>query len=150
MTTSWGDLIRSLGEAFGKLLSSEVSELMADLERSRRRFVAALILACAAMFMLFWAVGATAVVAFEALSTLMERWLAALFVLVLLLAIGAALAALAVRRFRSIERPMATAQRRLTDHLEWWQQSILQQQDMDKGLSMKSSQDEDSESPPLQ
>lgn len=129
MTTSWGELIRSLGEAFKVLLSSEVAALKADLERSRRRFFVALVLAAGAVFMLFWAVGASAVVAFEALSTAMERWLAALIVLFSLIAVGGALAALAVQKFRSIERPMATAQRRLSDHVEWWQEKVLQRQE---------------------
>jgi len=129
MTTSWRELIRSLGEAFGVLLSSEVAAFKADLERSRRRLLVALILACGAVFMLFWAVGVSTVVAFEALSTTMERWLAALIVLLTLIAVGGALAALAVRKFRSIEKPMATAQRHLSDHVGWWQEKVLQQQE---------------------
>jgi uncharacterized membrane protein YqjE len=134
MGTSWADLFRALGDAFSVLMTSEVVALREDLAESKRKLVAALTLAGFALFVLFWAIGAAAIVLFELLSTVVSRWLAALIILLILLAIGAILARIAMFRFRSIEPPLATAQRHLDDHIAWWQSSILGHDDQHKEL----------------
>ncbi len=135
MASSWADLFRALGDAFSVLMTSEAAALQEDLAESKRKLVAALILAVCALFVLFWAIGAAAIVVFEALSTYVSRWLAGLILLLVLLAVGAILARLAVLRFRSIESPLATAQRHLEDHVAWWQSSILGHDDPHQELA---------------
>lgn len=127
MASSWGDLFRALGEAFSVLMTSEVASLREDLVASRRNLVRALVLAALAVFVFFWAIGAATIVLFEGLSIVFSRWLAALFVFLFLLSIGAILGMVARNRFRSLESPLTTAQRRLEDHLNWWQGHILAQ-----------------------
>jgi hypothetical protein len=127
MASTWTDLFRALGDAFSLLMTSEVEALRDDLAASRRKFVNALVLASFAVFVFFWGIGAATIAVFEGFSTVFPRWLAALFVLLLLLLIGAILWRVAMNRFRSIDSPLATAQRRLEDHLEWWQNDILAQ-----------------------
>ena len=127
MTSSWTNLFRALGEAFSLLVTSEVVALREDLAASRRKFLNALAFASIAVFVFFWGIGAAAIAVFEGFSIVFPRWLAALFLLLLLLLIGAVLWRVAMNRFRSIDSPLATVQRRLEDHLEWWQSQILAQ-----------------------
>lgn len=127
MSSTWADLFRALGEAFSALLMSEASALKSDLAETRDALVKAVLTAIVAAFVLFWAVGAITVVIYEALSLAVDRWLAALIVLMLLLAIAAVLTNVAKRGFQRLESPVATVQRRLDDHVNWWKASVLEE-----------------------
>ena len=128
MSSTWTDLLRALGESFSVLMASEMSALRQDLAASRRKLFRALAIGGAAIFVLFLAIGAATVVIYEALAMVLDRWIAALIVLVFLLILGALLARIAVRTFESLESPVATVQRHVDDHVEWWQAAILDTQ----------------------
>ena len=128
MASSWTDLLRALGEAFSAVLSSEAQALRQDFAASRRKLVGTLVVAGLAFFVLFWAVGAAGISILEALSLVLPRWLSALIVLIVLLCVGGVLGMLAKRRFASIESPVDTVERRIANHVDWWQQSILDQE----------------------
>lgn len=126
MASNWSDLIRSLGEAFAVLVSSEVEALKQELSESRRRLVAALIIGTLALFTVFWSIGAAMMLGFEALATVVDRWMAALAVFLALIAVAGVLGAVARARLKSLESPMTTAQRRWSEHLDWWQEEVLE------------------------
>ena len=121
----WIDLFRSLGESLLEVLRAEVATLQQDLQRSGRQFGAALALFGGALFLLFWLVGLLLFTLIAVLNIWLELWAAALLVL-LLFAIGIAiLATLGMRRLRQVENPMDTVRRRVDEHLDWWQHSLL-------------------------
>lgn len=121
----WLDLFRDFGSSLLTLGRAELSAFQRDLSQSGRRLLAALGLFLAALVFAFWTVG----VATAFLVVLLARWLppwgAALAVtgLLALLATGLALAGRA--RLRQVESPLATARRRMDDHLTWWQGQTL-------------------------
>ena len=127
MASSWTDLLRALGQAFTVVVTSEAGALKQDLAASRRKLVVSLALGCLALFVLFWAVGAAGIALLEALSLVLPRWGSAGVVLLVLLCVGFLLGVMAKRRFTSIESPIDTVERRLANHLDWWQQNILGQ-----------------------
>lgn len=135
MASNWSDLIRSLGEAFAVLVSSEIDVLKQELAESRRRLVAAVLIGILALFVLFWSIGAAMMLGFEALATVVARWLAALIVLLVLASVAAVLGAIARTRLKSLESPLTTAQRRWSDHLEWWQKDVLESHSVERTLA---------------
>jgi cbb3-type cytochrome oxidase subunit 3 len=61
----------------------------------------------------------------ELLALWLPRWGAVLIVLVLLLVVVWILWVLAKKKLRQAERPTETVRRRVTDHLDWWQDRVL-------------------------
>ena len=125
MSSSWSGLLRALGDSFSALVTSEITALRDDLAASRKRLAVAAAIAAAALFVLFWAVGAASVVVFEILANWVSRWLAATIVFVALAVLGAILLRIALKRFESIESPLKTFERRYDEHVSWWNESIL-------------------------
>lgn len=121
--TGWLDLFRAFGTSLLALGQAELQAFQRDLAESGRRALAGLGLLLGALIFAFWTVG----VATAFLVVLLARWLppwgAALAVtgLLALLATGLALAGRA--RLRRLENPLATARRRMDDHLAWWQET---------------------------
>ncbi|MGB6002702.1 MAG: phage holin family protein [Thermoanaerobaculia bacterium] len=121
----WLGLLRSLGQAGTDLLRSEIDALGSDLADSGASLARAVGLFVAAAFVIFWAVGALGYFSIELLALWLPRWGAALIVFVLLLVVVWILWLLAKSKLREVEKPTETVRRRVTDHLDWWQDRVL-------------------------
>ncbi len=124
-TNGWLGVLHSLGQAGTDLLRSEMDALGSDLAATGASLARAVGLLLAAAFMIFWAVGALGFFAIELLALWLPRWGAALIVFALLLVVVWILWVLAKRKLREAERPTETVRRRVTDHLDWWQDRVL-------------------------
>jgi cytochrome c biogenesis protein CcdA len=124
-SNGWLALLRSLGQAGTDLLRSEIEALGSDLADSGASLTRAVGLFVAAAFVVFWAIGALGYFTIELLALWLPRWGAALIVLVLLLVVVWILWVVAKRKLREVEGPAATVRRRVTDHLDWWQDRVL-------------------------
>lgn len=117
----WLDLFRDFGSSLLTLGQAELRAFQRDLSESGRRALGALGLFLGALVFAFWTVG----VATAFLVVLLDRWLpvwgAALAVTGLLALIATVLALLGRAGLRRLENPLATARRRMDDHLAWWQ-----------------------------
>jgi hypothetical protein len=125
--SGWIDLFRSLGESLLEVLRAEVATLQEDLQRSGRHFGAALALFGGAAVLLFWMVGLLLFSLIALLNIWLQLWAAALIVLALFVAAIALLGWLGMRRLRQVENPMETVRRRVDEHFDWWQHSLLSQ-----------------------
>ena len=121
----WLGVLRSLGQAGTNLLRSEIDALGSDLADSGASLARAVGLFLAAAFVIFWAVGTLGFFAIELLALWLPRWGAALIVFVVLLVVVWILWVLAKKKLRQAERPTETVRRRVTDHLDWWQDRVL-------------------------
>lgn len=120
----WSEVLTPLGEAGWQLARAEYRALSSEVRNAGRKLLAALLLLMAALFALFWAIGALALVVFEAASLWLPRWGSSLVVLGLFLLTGAVVALVARRKLRSIEPPAETVKRRMSEHREWWERRI--------------------------
>ena len=116
---------RALGEALLGVLQAEVEALRADYRRAAARFTGAMVILGFAAGFAFWAVGALALLGFEALALWLPRWGAAAILGGVFAALAGGLGWWGARRLRSIEPPLATASRHLEEHLRWWQERVL-------------------------
>ena len=123
--TGWIDLIRSLGESLLAVLRAELAALQEDFSRSGRRLGVALGLLGGAAVLLFWMVGLLLFTLIVVLAVWLPLWAAALILLALFAIATGILASLGVRRLRQIENPMDNVRRRVDDHIDWWQNSLL-------------------------
>ena len=137
----WLGSLRSLGQAGGELLRSEVDALGSDLADSGATLTRAIGLFVAAAFVIFWAIGALGYLSIELLALWLPRWGAALSVLVLLLIVVWILWILAKRKLHEAEKPTETVRRRVADHLDWWHERVLDDASkgdrLDSGASRK-------------
>jgi len=124
-TDGWLGALRSLGQAGTNLLRSEIDALGSDLAASGASLTRAVGLFLAAACVIFWAIGALGFFSIELLALWLPRWGAALIVFVLLLVVVWILWVLAKKKLRQAERPTETIRRRVTDHLDWWQDRVL-------------------------
>lgn len=123
----WIQMVRGLGESLIEVLRAEVATLQDDFNRSGRHLGVALGLFGAALILLFWIVGLLIFVMVAALHEVLPLWLAALIVLIVF-AVGAGLLAwIGKRHIKNVENPMQTVRRRVDDHLDWWQNSLLRE-----------------------
>jgi len=127
----WIDLFRSLGEALLEVLRAELAALQEDFGRSGRHFGVALALFGGAAALGFWIIGLVIFVLVTLLNLWLPLWGAALIVLGIFVLTAAILAALGLRRFRKVENPITNVQRRVDDHLEWWQRLLAQPEPLD-------------------
>lgn len=127
----WIDLFRSLGEALLEVVRAELQALQGDLSRSGRHFGVALALFGGAAVLGFWIVGLILFVLIAVLDVWLPLWAAALIVLGIFLLAAAILGGLGLRRFRKVENPIANVQRRVDDHLDWWQRLLAQPEPLD-------------------
>ena len=125
--SGWIDLFRSLGESLLEVLRAEAATLQDDLQRSGRHFGVALAFFGGAVVLLFWMIGLLLFTLIALLNIWLQLWAAALIVLALFVAGIAILASLGMRRLRQVENPMETVRRRVDEHLDWWQHSLLTQ-----------------------
>ena len=124
----WIEMFRGLGESLLDVLRAEVSTLQEDLSRSGRIAGGALALLGVALILLFWIVGLLIFALIAVLAIWLELWAAALIVLGLFLVATGILAWLGVNRLKQVENPMQTFRRRVDDHLDWWQSTLLRDQ----------------------
>jgi putative superfamily III holin-X len=125
--SGWIDLFRSLGESLLEVLRAEVATLQDDLQRSGRHFGVALAFFGGAVVLLFWMIGLLLFTLIALLNIWLQLWAAALIVLGLFVVAIAILGWLGMRRLRQVENPMQTVRRRVDEHLDWWQHSLLSQ-----------------------
>lgn len=121
----WIEMFRGLGEALLDVLRAEVATLQEDLTRSGRIAGGALALLGVALILLFWIVGLLIFVLIAVLAIWLQLWAAALIVLALFLIAAAILAMMGVSRMKQVENPVQTFRRRVDDHLDWWQNTLL-------------------------
>jgi hypothetical protein len=121
----WIEMFRGLGEALLDVLRAEVATLQEDLTRSGRIAGGALALLGVALILAFWIVGLLVFTLIAVLAIWLQLWAAALIVLGLFLAATAILAWMGVNRFKQVENPVQTFRRRVDDHLDWWQNTLL-------------------------
>jgi hypothetical protein len=125
--SGWIDLFRSLGESLLEVLRAEAATLQDDLQRSGRHFGVALAFFGVAAVLVFWMVGLLLFSLIALLNIWLQLWAAALIVLALFVVAIAILGNLGMRRMRQVENPMETVRRRVDEHLDWWQHSLLSQ-----------------------
>jgi hypothetical protein len=123
--TGWIELFRSLGEALLEVFRAELDAIQQDLGRSGRHFGVALGLLGAAAVLLFWTVGLLLFTLALVLDIWLPLWAAALILLGLFALVTGILAWLGVRRIRQVENPVDNVRRRMDDHIDWWQHSLL-------------------------
>ncbi|REJ77096.1 MAG: phage holin family protein [Acidobacteria bacterium] len=107
-----------------QLLQAEIDELRAQLGAETARLVRlALIVGVAAGFA-FWGLAVLIAAAVLALALVLEPWLAALIVGLVLSAVAGGFAIWARARVRRMRSPAALVEERLRDHLAWWEREI--------------------------
>lgn len=121
---TWSARIRTIGEAFLGVLRAEIAEIAAEIGRSGRALVRALVLVGVAAGIAFWTVGLVLYFAIELLALVLPRWGAVGIVLGVFLLISLILLVTARRRFAAVESPAETVRRRFDDHRQWWQQRV--------------------------
>lgn len=126
--SGWIEMFRGLGESLLDVLRAEVATLQEDLSRSGRIAGGALALLGAALILLFWIVGLLIFALVAVLAVWLPLWGAALIVLALFLLVTGILAWLGMNRLKQVENPVQTFRRRVDDHLDWWQNTLLREQ----------------------
>jgi hypothetical protein len=121
----WIEMFRGLGEALLDVLRAEVATLQEDLTRSGKIAGGALALLGMALILLFWILGLLIFCLVAVLAIWLPLWAAALVVLALFLVAAGVLSWLGVHRLKQVENPVQTFRRRVDDHLDWWQNTLL-------------------------
>jgi hypothetical protein len=121
----WIDLFRSLGESLLEVLRAELAALQEDFTRSGRNLGMALGLFGAAAMVAFWVVGLAIFLLVTLLAVWLQLWAAAGIVLLLFLLIGILLGWRGWAHLRRVENPVENVRRRVDDHIDWWQSSLL-------------------------
>lgn len=124
----WIEMFRGLGEALLDVLRAEVTTLQEDLTRSGKIAGGALALLGAALILTFWIVGLLVFVLVAVAAIWLQLWAAALVILALFAIVAGVLSWLGVRRLKQVENPTQTFRRRVDDHLDWWQNTLLRDQ----------------------
>jgi hypothetical protein len=123
----WRERLVGLREAVGELYAAELAALSRDFGRWGKALVVALVLAAAALFLLFWLLATLVGTVVAALAVWLPVWGAMLVTAGLLLLLVALLGYLAWRRLQRLGGPLALVGRRWRDHLDWWQDRVLQE-----------------------
>lgn len=116
--------IRGMGGAVVGVLRAELAALIGDLSASGRNLARSLVLFGLAFAFAFWTLGLLVYFLVELLALKVARWGAVGIVFGLFLATALALGAWSLSRLKRIESPAATIDRRLKNHLAWWQERI--------------------------
>ncbi|MCB1008308.1 MAG: phage holin family protein [Acidobacteria bacterium] len=122
---SWVAAVREVGRAAGGVVRAEISALAGDLGASGRALVTALLIAAVGGAFAFWALGLFVDFAIELLALRLPRWGAVGVALAAFLLVGGALLGWAWARFRRIEPPARTVQRRMAESQRWWSERIV-------------------------
>ena len=125
--SGWIEMFRGLGESLLEVLRAEVATLQEDLGRTGRIAGGALALLGLAFILLFWVVGLLVFSLVAVLTIWLQLWAATLIVLGLFTAVTCLLGWLGWRRLQQAENPIQTFRRRVDDHLDWWQNTLLRE-----------------------
>lgn len=126
MRRNWSEAFRDLGSAVLALLQAELEALERELARSGRSAAIAVGLFGAAAAVGFWTVGLGLYFLVQLLAVWLPLWAASLIVTALFGAVAGGLAWAGLRKLREFENPLVTARRRMDDHMDWWQDRILE------------------------
>ena len=126
--SSWVDLIRSLGGSLIEVLRAEIDSLKEELAISGRHLAIGAALLGGAAVLLFWTLGALIFTLGAVLSIWLQVWAAALIVFGIFLAGALFLVFLGLRQLKKFESPMASLSQHLSDHLDWWQHTLLREE----------------------
>jgi len=121
----WGDRFRELGDSLLGVVRAEIAAIIADLSRSGRALVRALVLLAVAAGIVFWTIGLLLYFAVELLTLVVPRWQAAGIVLGLFVLVSAVLVLVGRGRLKAIEPPAETVRRRFDDSRRWWQERVV-------------------------
>jgi sulfite exporter TauE/SafE len=124
---NWVELFRSLGQSLLDVLRAEVEALQGDLTRTGRHLGLGAVLLGGAAVVAFWLVGALTFAVGAVLAIWLPVWAAAWIVVGLFLLLALALGIPGWLQLKKAENPAETFKRRLGDHLAWWQDSLLRE-----------------------
>jgi hypothetical protein len=133
----WIEQLRTLGSALLEVLRAEAAALAGDLRRNGRDLTIGLVLLAAAAGIGFWLLGLLLGTAVAVLAIWLPVWGAALVTTGVFLLVTATLVALGLRRLKRLENPVATINRRLEDHVNWWQSRLLVDQGPPRGPALR-------------
>ena len=133
----WVEIVRNLGEAFFGVVRAELAVVAESAKAWGKTWLVALAIAAVALVALFWFLGLLAVAVVHGVMVwrALALWQAALLVagalLLLIAAAGVAIYLLA-RRF---DDPVTATRGRLDDHLGWWNERIILEEEPSRHLS---------------
>lgn len=121
----WSELLRSLGGAFGDVVAAELGALRDDFARDGKNagIGAGLVLAACALGA--WSLGVVTALAIAVLAIWLPVWASIGIVLLVILIVMVVLLLVARNRFRRLEGPTNTVQRRWEDLRRWWNERVL-------------------------
>lgn len=125
MRQSWSETFRALGAAVLALFKAEIEALERELARSGKTLALGLGLFAAAAALAFWTLGVATYFVIQLLAVWLPLWAASLVVTLLLAAVTGGLVFAGVKKLERFENPLTTARRRLDDHIDWWQNDLL-------------------------
>ena len=131
--SAWVDMVRSLGQGLLEVLQAETEVLGQELGRTGKQAGIGMALVAASAMISFWFLGVATLCVVAILALWMPTWAAAGVVGLVLLLTAAVLAGLAWSRFKSLENPAMTLQRRWVDHQAWWHGRLLASGEVDPG-----------------
>lgn len=126
---SWSDMVRNTGQSFLDLLRAELDQVVRELGVSAKRLGIGAALLIAAGMILFWWIAVLAFFLIEIMAIWVPTWASAGIVLLILLLFIATLAFLGIRRLKSLDNPVDTVGRRWDDHLDWWENRLLPEEE---------------------
>jgi|GEM_PF-988840 len=121
----WSETFRALGSAVLSLLKAELEALEQDVARSTKQAAIGVGLFAAAGAFGFWTLGVATYFLIQLVALWLPLWAASLVITGLFAAVVAVLALIGARRLKRWENPLATARRRMDDHLDWWQTRVF-------------------------
>lgn len=129
---NWIEQFRTLGLALLEVFRAEWEALRGDLDRSKRNLAIVVGLLAAAAVLAFWTLGVLSFLLGAVLAIWLPVWAAALIVFGLYLIPTVAFGIVGARRGKRWlrdENPAASVRRRVDDHLVWWQESLLREEE---------------------
>jgi Putative Actinobacterial Holin-X, holin superfamily III len=124
----WLEMFRSLGTSLIEVFRAELDALKEDLSRSGRHLGVGLALLGGAAVLLFWTLGALIFALGAVLAIWLQVWAAALIVVAIFLLAAALVAWLGVKHLKRFDSPAESLRRRVEDHLDWWQHTLLKEE----------------------
>jgi Putative Actinobacterial Holin-X, holin superfamily III len=124
----WLELFRSLGTSIIEVFRAELDALKEELSRSGRHLAIGLALLGVAFVLLFWTLGALIFALGAVLAIWLQPWAAALVVVAIFTLAATLVAWRGWKRLERFDNPVESIRRRLEDHLEWWQHTMLKEE----------------------
>jgi putative superfamily III holin-X len=121
----WQERLMALREAVGELYSAEADALSRDLGQWGKGFLAALLLLLAALALGFWLLAMLCGFLVALLAVWLPVWGATLVAMAIVALTIAGLAWVGLRRLQALGGPLARVQNRWRDHLDWWQDRVI-------------------------